>query len=96
MSDAKFLELMLLILKAWLKGLLWVSFVQFYLYSILNQRDKLFREKILQSTLSEKKEKFSAPIKKDKDFRYLTIKSEPMRKFNWKDSLKVLDDFFCG
>ena len=62
-----------LFLRAWLKSLLWVSFVQFYLYSILNQRDKLFREKILQSTLSEKKENFSAGIKKGKDFWCYTV-----------------------
>ena len=60
----------------------------------MNQWDKLFREKMLQSTLSEKKEKFSAAIKKGKDFHYLTIKSEPTRRFNWKNSLKVLNVFF--
>ena len=66
-----------LFLRAWLKSLLWVSFVQFYLYSILNQRDKLFREKILQSTLSEKKEKFSAAIKNIKISAILQLKSTP-------------------
>ena len=49
---------------------------------------------MLQSTLSEKKEKFSAAIKKGKDFHYLTIKSEPTRRFNWMNSLKVLNEFF--
>ena len=49
---------------------------------------------MLQSTLSEKKEKFSAAIKKGKDFHYLTIKSEPTRRFNWKNSPKDFNEFF--
>ena len=49
---------------------------------------------MLQSTVSEKKEKFSAAIKKGKDFHYLTIKSEPTRRFNWKNSPKIFNEFF--
>ena len=36
----------IIFLRAWLKSLFWVSFVQFCLYSILNQWDKLFRDKM--------------------------------------------------
>ena len=74
------------------------KFVQFYLYSILNQRDKLFREK-MSTKYSICKEKFSAAIKERKRFPllyccYISIKSEPTRRFNWMNGLKVLNEFF--
>ena len=55
--------------------------------------------KYIQNIVPKKKEKFSAVIKESKRCPllyccYLSIKSEPTRRFNWKNSFKSLNEFF--
>ena len=93
------LKVLLLILIQTNGRIILKSIVQFYLYSILNQRDKLFREKMSTKYYFWKERKVFRCHKERKSFPvlyccYLSIKSEPTRRFNWKNSLKVLNDFF--
>ena len=68
-----------------IKELTLSKFVQFYLYSILNQRDKLFREKMSTKYYFWKEEKCSASIKKEKDFHCFTVAIFQLSRNQQKD-----------
>ena len=88
-----------LFFKSMIKELTLVSFVQFFLSLFNFEPTRQFREKMSTKYSFRKERKVFHYHKDRKRFPmlycgYLSIKSEATRRFNWKNSLKVLNEFF--